>query len=104
MSASFELPPEIAGPSAWYGPEMAARTDWIHALGAAEIDELDRGVRHLAGTDVNPAAMTRDDFPLPTLGPRLRRILSEEVLDGRGFVLLRGLPVRDWGPEKSALA
>ena len=42
-------------------------------------------------------------FPLPALAPRLTRRLAD-VLDGRGFVLLRGLPVRDWGPRQSALA
>src|SRR5262249_42751743 len=42
-------------------------------------------------------------FPLPNLGDRLKRVL-EEVLTGRGFVLLRGLPVHDWGPRRSARA
>ena len=36
----------------------------------------------------------RDDFPLPTLGPVLDR-LRAEVVDGRGFVRLRGMPVDD---------
>ena len=40
------------------------------------------------------ADIRRDDFPLPTLGPVLDR-LRVEVLDGRGFVLLRGMPVED---------
>src|SRR6202162_2806304 len=36
----------------------------------------------------------RQDFPLQTLGPVLGR-LHVKVLDGRGFVLLRGMPVED---------
>ena len=43
------------------------------------------------------------DFPLPTLARRLARILAD-VLDGRGFVLLRGLPVQKWGSRQSACA
>jgi hypothetical protein len=43
------------------------------------------------------------DFRLPTLGPVLDR-LRAEVLDGRGFVLLRGMPVEDWPIAESATA
>jgi hypothetical protein len=45
--------------------------------------------------------MTRDDFPLPTLGPVLDR-LRGDIVDGRGFVLLRGLPVEGRPIEESA--
>jgi Taurine catabolism dioxygenase TauD, TfdA family len=48
-------------------------------------------------------SIRKEDFPLPTLGPRLRRIL-DDVLNGRGFVLLRGLPVERWSKQQSATA
>ena len=35
------------------------------------------------------ARITKADFPLPTLAPKLARI-CDEVLNGRGFVLMRG--------------
>src|SRR5439155_9497328 len=50
-----------------------------------------------------PTTLRREDFPLPALGPRLGRVLAE-VQDGRGFALLRGLPVGEWGPKRSAAA
>jgi hypothetical protein len=40
---------------------------------------------------------------LPTLGPVLDR-LRAEVLDGRGFALLRGMPVEDRPIAESATA
>ena len=43
------------------------------------------------------------DFDLPTLGPRLAQLLHE-LLEGRGFVLLRGLPVSRWPRALSAAA
>ena len=49
------------------------------------------------------ADIGRDDFPLPTLGPVLDR-LRGEVLDGRGFVMLRGMPVEDRPFAESAAA
>ena len=47
------------------------------------------------------ASIRRDDFPLPTLGPVLDR-LRGDVLNGRGFVSLRGVPVADRPIEESA--
>jgi len=103
VTATLDLPGEITGPAAWYGPAMAARTDWVHTLCADEVAEAEAAVRVFERTGLDPADLRRDAFPLPTLGPRLGRILAE-VLDGRGFVLLRGLPVREWGPRRSAAA
>ena len=53
------------------------------------------------GLDI--ADIRRDDFPLPTLGPVLDR-LRIEVLDGRGFVLVCGMPVEDRPMAESAMA
>jgi hypothetical protein len=52
---------------------------------------------------ISPAMLRRDAFPLPTVGPWLRQVLAG-VQDGRGFALLRGLPVHEWGRRRSALA
>jgi hypothetical protein len=102
MVPSLEMPGEIAGPSAWYGPQIAERSDWVHAVGEEGVAEVESAVRTLGESDLDPVGLSREDFPLPTLGPRLGRILAE-VLDGRGFALLRGLPVGEWGPRRSAL-
>jgi hypothetical protein len=103
MTPSFELPAQIAGPSAWYGPQVATAIDWIHPIGDEGIAEIESAVRGLEESGVEPAALSREAFPLPTLGRRLGRILAE-VLGGRGFALLRGLPVHEWGARRSALA
>src|SRR5262245_35172997 len=103
MTPPLELPDEVAGASAWYGPQVAARTDWIHTVGGEELAEIESAVRRLGESGLEPATLRREDFPLPTLGRRLGRILAE-VLGGRGFALLRGLPVHDWGLRHSALA
>jgi hypothetical protein len=97
------LPPAIGGPAAWYGPETAARTDWTEPLSPADLAEIEFASRRLASEGVDWQAVRRDDFPLPTLRPRLGHVLCE-VLEGRGFALLRGLPVERWGQRLSAIA
>ncbi|HMB28738.1 MAG TPA: TauD/TfdA family dioxygenase [Blastocatellia bacterium] len=96
-------PPEIQGSSAWYGPEMLTRRDWIEDLSETEIAEVERATKPLADARVDIASIRRVDFPLPTLGPRLQRIL-DITLNGRGFALIRGLPVERWAKLESATA
>jgi hypothetical protein len=75
----FNLPPEIDGPSAWYGPAMAERSDWLTVLSDAEIAEVDDAMRRLAAEGRDIAGIRREDFPLPLLGPRLQRLVDETL-------------------------
>jgi hypothetical protein len=69
---------EVRGPADWRGAEL---TDdrWRYELTSAHRAEVREAVE-VPG------------FPLPTLGPELRR-LAGDVVDGRGFVLIRGIPI-----------
>ena len=98
-----DLPPPIDDASAWTGPAMAQRSDWIETLDADETAEVEVASRTLAERGTDLRCLQAADFPLPRLAPRLARCLRE-VLDGRGFVLLRGLPVQDWPRRLSAIA
>ena len=101
---SFELPPEQTNAAAWYGQEMSRRNDWAMPLTSAEIAEVERATKALAARDADIAAIKAADFPLPTLGARLKARVDAEVLNGRGFLLLRGLPVERWTMRESATA
>jgi hypothetical protein len=104
MSNAFpDLPRKIAGPSAWYGPAMAECSDWIEHLTDAEIAEIENATARLAKSRIEIPGIRRDDFLLPTLSLRFPGILKE-VLDGRGFALLRGLPVERWSKREAAIA
>jgi hypothetical protein len=98
-----ELPPLQEGPAVWYGPEMARDPAWLTVLDAGEVAEVDAAARRLAAAERDIAAIGREDFPLPRLGPRLAAI-GRAVLDGRGFALLRGLPVERWSMREAATA
>lgn len=102
-SVSSSLPPEITDASAWYGPELTGRSDWIERLSPAEGLEVESAVRELSGSSADLTAINARDFPLPTLGPHLRRLL-DEVLNGRGFVLIKALPVERWTKRELAIA
>jgi hypothetical protein len=101
---SFDLPPEQTGAAAWYGPEMARRSDWLMPLAPAEIAEVEAAAKALVARQADIAAITARDFPLPTLAPKLKARVDDEVLNGRGFILLRGLPVERWTMLEAATA
>jgi hypothetical protein len=101
---AFELPPEQTGLAAWYGPEMARRDDWQLPLSATEIAEIEAALRPLVAGAADIAAITARDFPLPTLGSKLKARVENEVLNGRGFLLMRGLPVERWSMREAATA
>jgi hypothetical protein len=101
---SFDLPPEQIGPAAWYGPAMAQRSDWVMTLAPREVAEIEAAAKALAARGDDIAAMAAADFPLPELGPKLKSRMREDVLNGRGFLLLRGLPVERWGLREAAIA
>ena len=87
--------PPITGPSAWIDADMRAReSEWSYRLSPAEVAEIETALRSVRARGLDIADITRDDFPLPTLGPVLEQLRSE-VLDGRGFVMLRGMPVEN---------
>ena len=104
MSVSASVRPLIEGPSVWFASEMRRReAEWSYRLSAAEIEQIEAAVRGVRTRGIELADIRRADFPLPTLGPVLDRIRGE-VLNGRGFALLRGLPVEDRPVEESATA
>jgi hypothetical protein len=93
----------IDSPSAWIGADLGARREWIHVLTADEIAELDRATAHARATGRPLAELAREDFPLDRLARSIEGWL--DALDsGRGFVLVRGVPVERYGEADAALA
>ena len=79
----------IGGARAWTVAELGELEDYVEPLSAAELEALEPGA-------LEPSCAAG----LPSLGPRIaaiRRILVE----GRGFVLLRGLPVQRWSSAQT---
>ena len=95
--------PLVTGPSAWTGAELRRHDGWIYRLSAGEVAEIDVAVAAVRARGLELAQIARTDFPLPTFGAVLDR-LRDEILNGRGFVLIRGLPVEGRPIEQNATA
>jgi hypothetical protein len=93
---------QVASPAAWTGAALRGQADqWLSPVSQAEVAELEDAAARLRGRGVPMEEVTRGSFELPQLSGRLAA-LGREVRDGRGFVVLRGLPVERWGDELSS--
>jgi hypothetical protein len=89
-------------PAAWRGEDMRRRQDWSVSLTQAETEELGAAVRHVESTGKAMGQLGKHDFPLPTLARRIDD-WRREIRHGRGFVLIRGTPVRDWSARQAEI-
>lgn len=84
--------PHTSQAAAWKASTFRGSADYTVQLDDADRQELLAAVRALpAGT--RPETTRREMFALPRLGPRLRAAAAD-VREGRGFVVLRGLPTQ----------
>ena len=96
------LPPKQTGAGAWIGSDLAKRdNEWLTHLSPADIIELERAAEPLISDSFNIGAMTQAQFVLPKFSHKLTT-LRNELIAGRGFSLLRGLPVAGYSEREAA--
>src|SRR4051794_3098773 len=87
----------------WRAEDVRAPAQWTEPLSADEIAELEAAIAAARAKSDDFLEIAKSDFPLPTLGPRLKAI-EAELINGRGFVLIRGLPRQWWSNDDMCLA
>ncbi len=90
----------IDGPAAWRGDEQRRRDDWSYSFTPRDLAEIQSAFEHADRTRKETRELDADDFPLPGLRPTLAAV-RDEVCSGRGFQLLRGLPVAEWSDAEA---
>ncbi|RCH93472.1 hypothetical protein CU097_011756 [Rhizopus azygosporus] len=86
------FPEQLEGPKLWKGSDYEGKEhEWIYQLNDQELQEVDKAVHDFEATGKPFSEIQQETFPLPILGPKLKQIIQEHVLDGRGFVVVRGL-------------
>lgn len=93
----------VVDPAGWTAADLAKSDAWIYPLSPGEIAELADAAARVQARGQDITAVRRADFVLPRFGRALADI-REELREGRGFVLLRGLPVGEWSRLQSAIA
>jgi hypothetical protein len=92
----------LATPSTWLGPELLRNDDWVRRLTPGQVMDLENALAVAKATGKPMTELTRDDFPLPVLGPAIAEWM-EALQNGRGFINVKGIPVDRHDDEDLAL-
>jgi len=92
----------VQHPSAWYGKDLVNDPSWLVSLTPQDLAEIGAAVRDVKAHGLALGEVGRNNFLLPTFGPKLARYL-DEIRTGRGFVVLRGLNAEDYSNEDVGL-
>ena len=85
--------------AAWKGSKVDYRTEMMHRFTDAEVAEIDGALKACESRDI--PEITRETFVLPSMAAKMAA-LRDELLDGRGVVLMRGFPRHRYSADEMA--
>src|SRR5690242_13823350 len=92
----------IRHPSAWTVADFRSPADYSIDLDAAQSSDIAAAVRRIKAAGIGLDGLQREHFEVPSLG-RMVEEIRRQVEDGRGFVLLRRLPVEEYSKDELGL-
>lgn len=96
------LSEELQAPCAWQGAAMRRVDDWRYQLSGDDIAELEAAGERARQSGLPLEQVSVEDFPLPRLG-EVARGWADELENGRGFLLVKGIPVERYSEQDAAL-
>ncbi len=101
MASSMTKPIDEA--NAWAGAEVADRAAWVHSLTPEMTGEITAAMRGAIAAGRPPHEIASENFPLPKTAPLLEKAY-DDLENGRGFCVLEGWPVEDFGYDENVAA
>ena len=99
-----DFPAEIQCPTAWSKADYKDNPErWTHHFSESEVKEISDAADAFIASGTPLTGITKAKFGLPEFSKFLEP-LRKELIDGKGFILFKGLPVTAWGNAKSAVA
>ncbi|HYM11310.1 MAG TPA: TauD/TfdA family dioxygenase [Bryobacterales bacterium] len=92
----------ITGLGAWRRADFSSPADWSYRLQPQTLAEIDRAVGRIREQRKSISTLTAEDFPLPSFTADAAT-LREDVLRGRGFGVVKGLPIERYTDEEASL-
>lgn len=89
----------VTGPSSWKAADIAATSDWLVHFDAAHVGEVDKIAKQISSIGDLETFRPKDY-------PHLSEIMANarhHLMEGRGFVLLRGFPVKRYDLKQTEL-
>ena len=93
----------VIDPAGWMPDELASSDNWIYQLSDTECVQILDAVKKIEKQRIDIKQIQKSNFELNGFDRTLSDI-RDEFQNGRGFVLIRGLPVDDMARVQSAIA
>ncbi|WP_096200464.1 TauD/TfdA family dioxygenase [Bacillus sp. FJAT-45350] len=93
---------KVQGASAWKGKELLKDDSWIYFWSEEAIASLESALKNVEQKGLQAPDFTKEDFPIPDLADEIAYFV-DELENGRGFLLLRGLPVENYTEEQASI-
>ena len=84
----------VVDSAGWYSANLKGSREWMYQVSAEEIGEVFDAVAAVEARGLAVKDIRRSDFPLPRFAKVLLDIRAE-LMTGRGFALIRGIPVEE---------
>lgn len=98
------FPKTITGPTVWKASDYKNNPErWTHVFSDAENAEIGAAADKFLASGTPLTGISKENFVLPEFSKFLEP-LKRELVDGKGFILFKNLPVTEWGNKKSAVA
>ena len=99
-----QFPKVINGSTVWKSEDYAnAPERWVHRFTEEEISKMSKAADAFLSSGTPLTGISKANFKLPRMSVYMESIRSD-LLNGKGFILFKGLPVDEWGNHKSAVA
>ncbi|WP_240770748.1 TauD/TfdA family dioxygenase [Neptunomonas sp. XY-337] len=99
---SVILKQKIEDATAWKGKDIKDDTSWIYHWSDQSITVLEKALENVKAKGLKVPDFTKEDFPITELAEEINHF-NEELENGRGFILIRGLPIERYSDEEAAI-
>ncbi|WP_409174549.1 TauD/TfdA family dioxygenase [Brevibacillus fortis] len=93
---------KIQGAVAWKGTDLAQDDSWIYNLSEKTIAALESALFHVKQKGLQAPDFNKEDFPIQDLSDEIAYFV-DELENGRGFLLIRGLPIERYTDEEASI-
>lgn len=100
-----QMPNEIIGNTVWTKAELEKDTSrWIRPFTKEEVSQIEIAIHKAENKQFQLSEINRDTFSLPTDLTEVLATVRDGLINGIGFCVLRGLPVRSWTTRQASIA
>jgi hypothetical protein len=100
-----DLPEEIKGPTVWTKEELEITPErWLRRFSDEEVEYIEKAIHQVEFKGLELAQIDSASFVLPSSLVASLAQTRDSLINGIGFVVLRGLPVERWTVRQSSIA